>query len=103
MRAAWLAAGFSYKNDNTDAYLWTTLILIATLVLAAAVIIWAGRWVRGSNEDYSSGDELTRFRSLYESGELGREEYERIRDQLGQRLRKELDLPEAQQKRRPAQ
>ena len=59
--------------------------------------------MRGSHQDISSGDELTRFRSLYESGELGREEYERIRAKLGQRLRKELDLPDKKPKAGPAQ
>jgi len=104
MIATWLAAENSGdKATPTQGYFWTILLLIAALALAAGVVIWIGRWARRTNtETASAGDELSHFRSLYERGELGREEYERIRARLGQRLRQELDLPAPGTEARPA-
>jgi len=103
MVAAWLAAGTPDFNKNADAWqvLWITLILMAILTAAALLIAWIGRWMKKPVADLSSTDELTRFRLLYESGELGREEYERIKAKLVPRMRKELDLPPAPPKDNP--
>ena len=67
------------------------LLLVAALAASAVVIIWVGRWIKRPTT--ASGDDLSYYRLLYEQGEFSREEYERIRAKLGQRLRQELDLP----------
>jgi len=74
--------------------LWTTLALVVALLLGALVIAVAERWRKTAREGRSdTGDQLAHFRSLYERGELSREEFERIRGKLGKRLRQELDMP----------
>jgi len=98
-----LAAKAPIPNDDSSwSYFLTTVVLMATLTAAALLIVWLGRWMRRPPGDVSSGDELTRFRSLYERGELNREEYERIKAKLVPRLRKELDLPAAPKETPPA-
>lgn len=73
-------------------FLW--LALVGAILLGALVIFGVDRWRKRSQADQlSSGDQLTQFRVLYERGEMSREEYERVRSLLGQRLRKELDVP----------
>jgi len=70
------------------------LALAGTILLGALVIYIVDRWrKRPSTGRPESGDQLTHFRVLYERGELSREEYERIRARLGQRLRQELKVP----------
>lgn len=99
MIAALLATGTPSKTaDSTQFYFWTAVLLVGAVALAAAVLVFVGRWVRRASGRVSAGDELTNFRLLYERGELGREEYERIRAQLAPRLRKELDLPAPRKK-----
>lgn len=74
--------------------LWTTLALVAVLMLAALVLAVVDRWRKRSRPDrLSPGEQLSHFRALYEKGELSREEYERIRTLLGGKLREELHLP----------
>jgi hypothetical protein len=74
--------------------LWTTLALVVALLLGALVIAVADRWRKTTREGrFDAGDQLAHFRSLYERGELSREEFERIRAKLGKKLRKELDMP----------
>jgi len=74
--------------------LWTTLALVVALLLGALIIAVAERWRKKTREGRSdAGDQLAHFRSLYERGELSREEFERIRGKLGKRMRQELDLP----------
>jgi hypothetical protein len=75
--------------------LWTTLTLVAVLLIAAVVLAVVDRWRKRSamTERMSPGEQLTHFRELYDRGELSREEFERIRALLGQRLRQDLQLP----------
>jgi hypothetical protein len=74
--------------------LWTTLALVAALLLGALVIAVVDRWRKRSSSDrLTPGEQLSQFRSLYEKGELSREEFERIRTLLGEQLREELQLP----------
>jgi hypothetical protein len=84
-------------QTKTEKSVWplllTILVLMVTLTTAALIIVWIGRLMKRPPPDLSSSDELTRFRSLYESGDLNREEYERLKAKLVPRLRKELDLP----------
>jgi hypothetical protein len=103
MVAVCLAVGsYSSNAESTKYYLWTAVLLLAVLAFAAVVIVWVGRWVRRSAPGARAGEELTNFRLLYERGELGREEYERIRAKLAPRLRQEMDLPPAPAKDTPA-
>lgn len=76
-------------------YLWTSAAIVGLMALAAFLIMRLNRWINQPESEVSAGDELARFRQLYESGQLEREEYERIRARLGKQMRKELDLPEA--------
>src|SRR5262249_24427158 len=74
--------------------LWTTLILVDVLLLGALVFAVLGRWRKRSRQDRpDTGDQLTHFRSLYERGQLSREEFEQIRAKLGAKLRKEMKVP----------
>jgi hypothetical protein len=75
--------------------LWAGPTIAGILVLAALVIAWVKRWsTRRTQDRLSSGDQLTHFRTLYEQGELGAEEFSRIRSLLAQRLKRELDTPD---------
>jgi hypothetical protein len=75
--------------------LWTTLSLIAMLLVGALVIALVDRWRKRAQhaERQSAGDQLSHFRKLYERGELSREEFERVRALLSERLREDLQLP----------
>ncbi len=75
--------------------LWTTLALITVLLVGALVIALVDRWRKRAQhaERQSAGDQLSHFRELYERGELSREEYERVRALLSERLREDLQLP----------
>jgi hypothetical protein len=74
---------------------WTTLALVVVLMIGALVVALVDRWRKRSttSERMSPGDQLTQFRQLYDRGELSREEFERIRALLGERLRQDLNLP----------
>ncbi len=74
----------------------TTAILSGALLLAALVIAVVKQWQKRNqqrNGNSASGDQLSHFRSLYERGDMSREEFERVRALLGKRLRKELAVP----------
>jgi hypothetical protein len=92
MVAAWFVVGDSpAARELPLSLLGGTLLLMGALAVAAIIIIYIGRWVKRPKTQTS--DDLTYYRLLYEKGEFSREEYERIRAKLGQRLREELDLP----------
>lgn len=72
--------------------LW--FVLAGVVLLGAVVIITVDRWRRRPTRHQSTAsDQLSEFRSLYERGELSREEFERIRSRLGKQLRRELEVP----------
>ncbi|MBY0526768.1 MAG: hypothetical protein K2R98_25475 [Gemmataceae bacterium] len=91
MIAVVVAASTHVSREVPQSLLIGVLVLMVVLTAAAALIIWIGRWLKRPSA--SSADDLTNYRSLYEEGLLGREEYEQIRAKLGQALRKKLDLP----------
>ena len=75
-------------------FLWLTLALVAVILFGALVIVWLDRWRRRSDsERLSANDQLANFRELYEKGQLGQEEFERIRALLSEELCRELDVP----------
>jgi hypothetical protein len=74
--------------------LWTTLCLVAVLLLGAMVIALVNRWRKRSHQDRpESGDQLSHFRSLYDRGQLSREEFDQIRAKLGAKLKQEMNIP----------
>jgi hypothetical protein len=76
--------------------LWTTLPIIGLILLGAGIIAAAKRWYeRPRPLRFTASDELAHFRSLYEEGELSEEEFNRLQAVLGERIKKELDLPAA--------
>jgi hypothetical protein len=81
---------------TSDPRFWcTSLSLLAALLIGAVVFAILDRWRRQPAEDrVSAGDQLSHFRSLYDRGEISREEFERIRARLGGKLRQELQLPQ---------
>ena len=71
-----------------------TLAALAGVIAVGAIILYlANRWRRNLAQRDDTGDQMGSFRELYERGELSQEEYQRIKDRLGQRLRNELQLP----------
>jgi hypothetical protein len=66
---------------------------VVTLLLGALVIALVDRWRKRSRQDRpDTGDQLSHFRSLYDRGELSREEFEQIRAKLGAKLRQEMKI-----------
>jgi hypothetical protein len=73
----------------------TGLCLAAALLVGAGVIALLRRWWqrRSLEEDQSPSAQLAHFRSLYESGTISEEEFERLRALLGARLRETMGIP----------
>jgi hypothetical protein len=92
-----LAAAGQVKSGAWRApVLWTTLALVAALLIGALVIAVVDRWRKRSASDrLTPGQQLSQFRALYDKGEISREEFERIRALLGEQLREELQMPGA--------
>jgi hypothetical protein len=69
------------------AILWSVLPLIGVLLVGALAIYIADRWRKRSGAISTDNEEqLTDFRKLFDNGELSQEEYDKIRQRLGQRL-----------------
>jgi hypothetical protein len=66
-----------------------TALLAGTILVGAVIISWVDRWRKRQMADDQPVEQLTQFRSLYESGELTKTEYERIRSQVAERVRGE--------------
>ncbi|GIW80070.1 MAG: hypothetical protein KatS3mg105_1877 [Gemmatales bacterium] len=75
--------------------LLATLPMVAVILLGAAIIAWAKRYFQRSKEVPGVSQQLAHFRSLYEAGEITKEEYESVRALLGNKLRQELNVPAA--------
>jgi hypothetical protein len=72
-----------------------TLGLVGALLFGALIIYWVERWrKRTTLPGMSAGDQLTHFRNLRDKGTITQEEYERIRAQLAEDLRREMNLPQ---------
>jgi hypothetical protein len=73
--------------------LGVALPLIGALLAGALVIYLFDRWRkrRAARADLCDpNDQLSHFRSLYEKGEMSREEYEQVRTLLAAQLRQEV-------------
>ncbi len=76
------------------ALLWTTLALVAIIVIGAIAVAVLDRWrKRAVPATFDANDQLAQFRELYDKGELSEQEYERIREQLGGKIRADLGVP----------
>jgi len=89
-----MAASTDPRTELPITYLWTIIVLIAVVLVAAGIIILVTRWVkrggRAATDAYR--DDRASFKVLYERGELTQEEYDRIRSRLGQKLRQDLKV-----------
>jgi hypothetical protein len=78
---------------------WASLGLLVVLLGGALVIAWVDRWrKRQPPKGPSAREQLAHFRSLYDQGELSKEEFERIRGLLMERAKRELDAAGAADK-----
>jgi hypothetical protein len=93
-----LQAGGAVKPGWHAPVLWTSLVLVGALIIGAIVIALVDRWRKRSGAQHlTPGEQLSHFRALYDRGELSREEFERIRNLLGEQLRKDFHVPGAPQ------
>ncbi len=75
-------------------FFWAALALVAAILLGAMVIAWTDRWrKRPAQGRLGPKEQLGRFRTLYESGELSTEEFNRIHALLTAHMMEELDVP----------
>jgi hypothetical protein len=86
--------------------LWAALPLVGALLAGALVLYLIDRWRKreAAEEDAlcAPNEQLSRFRSLYERGEMSREEYERVKALLTAQLRRELNVPAPETSAAPA-
>ena len=78
--------------DGDHRILVTGSLLGLALLLGALVIAAVGRWRRRDSSGLSPSAELSRYRSLYEKGEISQEEFERLRDLLGGQIRRSVNV-----------
>jgi hypothetical protein len=99
MVAAWpvpgLAGLWARRPLMDPRLIWATLALVGILLLGALAIWWVDRWRKRSleREEASVDAQLAQFRELYDRGALSADEFNRIRDLLGKRLREQLEIP----------
>jgi len=79
-------------------FLVTGAILAGALLLGALVIAFVRRiWRLGEPTPPDAGDELSRYRALYERGEISEEEFKRLRGLLGGEIRRATGLAASKQ------
>lgn len=83
--------------------LWSSAAVIGVLLLAAVVIARLERWKRKQLADDEAGElaGVTSYRAMFESGELSREEYDRILKRVGQRAKGNVSPAPAPQQAPP--
>jgi hypothetical protein len=76
-------------------WLKAALPLVGALLVGAVILYLFDRWRKRAarREANASNDQLSHFRSLYEEGEMSREEFERVKALLSGQLRQELNVP----------
>ncbi len=92
---AMVSGSFLWWRFPFDNPVWTLrigmLILVLLLLLGAVVVSLAKRWRKASKPLGPTPDEeLSQFREMYERGELTREEFHRLKEVLGGRIRARL-------------
>jgi hypothetical protein len=89
-------------NPFEDERFWITTGLLVFGLLAAAAFIWMFRHSRRRPDaGPSPNDELSRYRSLYEKGEISQEEFNRLRGVLGGQIRQSLGIEKPAPKPEP--
>jgi hypothetical protein len=77
--------------------LWAALPLVGALLLGALVLYLIDRWRKrtaaAEQGARAPNDQLSLFRSLYEQGEMSREEFESVKALLAGQLRQEMNVP----------
>src|SRR5689334_10042727 len=87
-----MAAGDPALQEWRKTLLWAGPAIAVLLLLTALVLAWVKRWNQKPARDrLTASDQLAHFRELYEQGELSREEFERLRGLLSERLKKEME------------
>jgi uncharacterized membrane protein len=79
-------------------FVLSSLLMAGLLVFGIVAVRLANRWRRRQEVGTATANnQMSTFRELYERGEITREEYDRIRNKLGGRMRLEAagKLPEA--------
>ncbi len=79
---------------NPD-FLLTVGLLVGALLVGAIAFALVDRWRKRQADPGSareSTESLTSFRAMYESGELSKEEYERIRNRVAARMKQEVGV-----------
>jgi uncharacterized membrane protein len=71
---------------------WQYLILLAVALVGIVVLYLITRWRKqvGARQP-SASEQLSEFREMYEQGQLSREEFDRLRNLLGERMRREME------------
>jgi hypothetical protein len=83
---AWAAPLALTLNKEERLFLWVS-VLVGVLLVGAWFIGRVDRWRKRQMEDaYDAPDQLTTFRDLYESGELSKEEYDRVLRRVADRV-----------------
>jgi hypothetical protein len=76
--------------------LWVIVPLFGVCLVGVLILYFVDRWrkrVQAGEDNDSSSDQLSHFRTLYERGEMSREEYDRVKTLLAGQLRKEMNVP----------
>jgi hypothetical protein len=77
--------------------IWAALPLIGALLAGALILYVIDRWRKRVAEDEEAAcapnDQLSHFRTLYERGEMSREEFEKVKALLAGQLRREMNVP----------
>lgn len=86
-------------------FLKLVALLAATLLVAAAILAWLGRWRKRQFSEESGADleQFGNYRKMFERGELTKAEYDRIRLKQARRLSNKLGRPSAGPKEDPSQ
>jgi hypothetical protein len=71
---------------------WHYLALLAFALLGILALYLITRWrKRAAADRLSASEQLSEFRDLYDKGQLSREEFERLRTLLGDRMKREME------------
>ncbi len=90
------AAPASWPRLTPGELLWAALPLIGILLVGAVVLYLFDRWrkrAEAKSDVCAPNDQLSHFRSLYERGEMSREEFESVKTLLAGQLRREMNVP----------
>jgi hypothetical protein len=71
---------------------WHYLALLGFVLVALVVLYLVMRWWKDAGSGSpSASDQLSEFRTLYEQGQISREEFDRLRSLLGERMVREVE------------